>query len=164
MSNEIIFASGLSSLVLATSGLITALPAGESLVQPIQAAIVTLHQFDRTKLAELAQLEDNWDLEGAPCPNKHAIERADAAVTWAETHGLVVEDVEADVLGGVGVRLSVSPKLPRRSAWIALMNNAHDTVVKTEGDNVAGHSSWDAGQGTKNDVVAFLLNVRASAA
>jgi hypothetical protein len=108
----------------------------------------------RLRLAALQRAEDGWDGEGAPRPSAEAIARAFGVLNWAERAGLRVSDVDADVLGGVAVWLKGDLEANRLSAWIACMNNGHDTVVLSAGDEVHSHGPWNpAGQ---DETVAFL--------
>jgi len=136
------------------------------IVGSIQPAIVNMYFVEPTKLAKLSLLEDGWDDEGAPRPSLDAIRRADRALDWASQSGLMVSDVGPDVLGGVGIWLRSFSNYNARAAWIACMNNGHDTIVLSENGAVVGHAPWDAGDDRpKATVKAFLAgNQRAAAA
>jgi hypothetical protein len=121
---------------------------------------VTVNVLDPTRLAKLFELEDDWDGEGAPKPSRPALQRADAVVRWAHESGLVMTDVDADVLGGVAVWLRADPMSPVRSAWIACMNNGQDTLVLSEARDVTGHAPWDASDAAKATILDFLRGAR----
>ncbi len=93
------------------------------------------------QVGALQQLEDGWDGEGAPRPSPQAIARAFNVVAWAEEAGLSVSDVDADVLGGVGVWIRGADR-DDRVAWIACMNNGQDALVLSEGKTVRAHAPW----------------------
>jgi hypothetical protein len=112
---------------------------------------------DGARFAKMAQLEDSWDGEGAPAPSRETIKRANEVVHWALETGLVT-DIEADVLGGVGVILRAYTKTVSGSAWVACMNNGLDTVVLSRGTEVCGHAPWDAAGVAKTKVVGFLTH------
>jgi hypothetical protein len=105
---------------------------------------------------ELKQLEDNWDGEGAPKPTDEAIRRAMSVLAWAESRQIKVLDVDADVLGGVGVRLRGSTGT---TLWIACMNSKKDTAVWSEGMRVKGHSPIESDNYHRLDMfLSFLGN------
>jgi hypothetical protein len=83
------------------------------------------------RVAPMRALADDWDGEGAPKPSDDAIARAGHIVQWALAKSVDVEDVSADVLGGVAVLLS-GHLAPHRQAWISLMNDGGDCVVTSE--------------------------------
>lgn len=81
----------------------------------------------RAGLAKMATLEDDWDEEGAPAPLPAAVARGLVALELAEKRGLLVTDVDADVLGGVALYLMRSQD-EDRSVWISIRNNGRDTA------------------------------------
>jgi hypothetical protein len=91
-------------------------------------------------LEDLKQLEDDWDGEGAPKPSDAAIERTANVLRWAEERCLQVSDVDADVLGGVAVRLR-TPEPGPLTVWVALMNNGRDTAVWSSEHHVVASSN-----------------------
>ena len=121
---------------------------------------VSVNVLDPTRLARLHGLADDWDEEGAPRPSRPALQRADSVIRWAHESGLVVTDVDADVLGGVGVWLRAHPVSPARSVWIACMNNGQDTIVMSEARAVTGHTRWDGSDSAKATVLDFLKGTR----
>jgi len=140
----------------------TVLPDTATLAQP--PVRVEVFVEDGARLAKLARLADDWDGEGAPAPSHAAIQRANGVLRWALESGLVATDVEADVLGGVGVVLRAYPRTMSGSAWIACMNNGKDTIVLSRRTDVCGHASWDAGDAAKVRVRDFLASDRSGVA
>ena len=126
----------------------------------MQPACVSVHMLDATKLASLFSLDDDWDGEGAPRPSTQALGRADHVIRWAHENGLVVTEVDADVLGGVAVRLQAHVLRPVRTAWVACMNNSRDTLVMSEdGRGVVSHEAW-GGTDSESRVWSFLSERR----
>lgn len=108
-----------------------------------------------TKVADvtkLRELKDGWDGEGAPVVADRAISLALEMVSWAEVHGLLVTDVDADVLGGVAVWVE-GPGGGRR-AWLSLMNNARDTVLLMENGKTL--SSGSLSERSRESILSFL--------
>jgi hypothetical protein len=135
---------------------------------PVQQGIAALdvahvHVVKVARFAELSLLQDDWDGEGAARPSIEAIRRASDATTWAHGAGLVVEDIDADVLGGVGLWVRAYAHRGARTVWIACMNNGQDTAVLSEGRSVVGHQRWDASEATKASLGSFLVGERADA-
>jgi hypothetical protein len=81
------------------------------------------------RLTEIKKLDDNWDGEGAPKPSEIALRHARATISWAETVGIKITDVDADALGGVAVWIG--------AVWIADTNGG-TTIVSGRcfGDDV----------------------------
>ena len=105
-------------------------------------------------LSKLRGLPDDWDGEGAPKPNVESLSRAKEVIDWALDRALVIEDVDADVLGGVAVWL-VSAAGSRRRAWIACMNDGQDTLVLQDGSEVQ-HAPW--GEASRALVTGFFAS------
>jgi hypothetical protein len=114
------------------------------------------------RIARLSKLQDDWDGEGAAAPSLEAMRRANAAIHWALKSGFVVTDVDADVLGGVGVVVRASPISAAGMAWIACMNDGSDTFVLSKGTEVCGHAAWDADR-AKRTISDFLTSDRRAA-
>ena len=64
-------------------------------------------------------LEDNWDGEGAEPPSRQALVRAMQVISELTENGTKVEEVDADVRGGVAI---YTP-----DHWIAIMNDGTET-------------------------------------
>jgi hypothetical protein len=113
------------------------------------------------ELEALAQLSDDWDAEGAPAPSAETLQAARVLVENAHRIGLPVLDIDADVLGGVGVWLSWPPDHPdgqaERWTWLSCMNSGARTVTLfAKRDGVVGSRAFRDG-----DAVAELERVKA---
>lgn len=106
-------------------------------------------------LGSLGSLQDDWDGEGAPRPSGEALERAQTVMDWAESKGLLVVDLDADVLGGVALYIKASAGADRQ-VWIGCMNKGGDTAVMSTSSKVEDHCMFDlAGEGPGR-VLAYL--------
>jgi hypothetical protein len=81
---------------------------------------------------ELSELKDNWDGEDAPPPTKEAIANARAVVAQAFEVGYDVDEIDADVMGGVAVYIT---GIGGRT-WIACMNSGVTTAVDVSSPHV----------------------------
>lgn len=91
-------------------------------------------QVQDQRIAELRNVRENWDGDGAPAPGRLAIENAAAAFLEAKAHGLDPDEVEPDVLGGVALRF-FSKRLPRW-VWVSCLNNGSTSFVMSDDKNV----------------------------
>lgn len=115
-----------------------------------------LRQVALDKLAAVALLEDGWEGDPneteTPAPTADAVERARVAINEGFDRGLLIVDVDPDVLGGVGVTFYDDPAT--RHVWIACMNYGNTHYV-CSGRGVPSQSgpmspeAWPA-------IVAFL--------
>lgn len=78
-------------------------------------------------LSRLLQLTDGWDGEDAPAPSTRSINLAWYIVGLAVDRGLLVTEVDADVLGGVAVWVTDG----HVRVWILVMNSGENTMVLT---------------------------------
>ena len=88
----------------------------------------------------LRAMPQDWDGEGAPRPNEGAIQRAEAILSRARAGNVHVADVDADVLGGVVIRLAGASS--DMKAWISFMNSGTDTLILSRLGDVS-HLPWD---------------------
>lgn len=111
----------------------------------------------RDMLTALTNLQDNWDDEGAPKPDNDAISRASRILAWAELRSVDVLDVDADVLGGVAVRVWQAPD---KVLWLACMNNGQDTAVWSRANEVIGNCAIDVTKDEYLDTFLPFLEVK----
>jgi hypothetical protein len=91
-----------------------------------------------TKLTKIAALSEGWDREGAAPPDNEAIGRAARTVAWAWKQGFQVDDVDADVLGGVAVFIRTG----ERSVWISIMNGGQGGALFSVRGEVQAHDPF----------------------
>jgi len=101
----------------------------------------------RKQLEAMRHLVEGWDGQDAPPPNREALDYAQEIVRWALQQGLVITEVDADVLGGVAIWMAGQSGT---TAWVACMNNGAKTLVLTENGDV-NHSSWTDLLTTRSD-------------
>jgi hypothetical protein len=73
---------------------------------------------------------------------------------WALERGLMIADVDADVLGGVGVWVRGHVGHAQREAWISCLNGGQRTVVLNDGGRMAGYLPWT--ESSMDDTFKFL--------
>lgn len=113
------------------------------------------HGTMKEALGSLGSLQDDWDGEGAPKPSGEALQRAQAVMDWAESKGLLVVDLDADVLGGVALYLRASSGADRQ-VWIGCMNKGGDTAVMSTSTKVEDHCMFDPEAEGAERVLAYL--------
>ena len=91
------------------------------------------------RFAHMRELPDLFDtVDGpAPRPTDAAIARGLFLVLECERLGMVVEDFDVDVLGGVGLDVSVGD----RSAWLSVMNHGFEGCVRSQGGRLVESTS-----------------------
>lgn len=93
-------------------------------------------------------LQEDFNPDDDEPPTEAARARASALVAEANGVGLHVDEVDSDVLGGMGLLFFGSKELADRRAWVACMNDGRTSYVLTDEDgNVfginAGESPWE---------------------
>lgn len=88
----------------------------------------------------LRALSPNWDDEGAPVPSEIAINKAKDIFDWVNQHGLTVESVDADVLGGVAIYLD---EVNDKSTWIAIRNDGATSIIIRHDNKINGYDLND---------------------
>lgn len=84
---------------------------------------------------QLRELLPNWDGEGAEPPTPETLDEAKEIVDWALRNNLLVESVDSDVLGGVGVYLHGFNK---RTVWVCILNNRDPSAIFRHYERVIG--------------------------
>lgn len=107
--------------------------------------------LDPNWITILKNLQPNWDGEGADVPSEESINSAKEIVTWASQNNLDIEDVDADVMGGVAIYLR---GVYNRTVWLAIMNSGSRSIILQHDRNIVGHVLDD---NSINDVKDFLI-------
>lgn len=74
-----------------------------------------------------------------PLPSPDAVHTASGVLAWLWAHGLSVESISPDVLGGVAIYVDGNGG----RAWIAIMNNGGRTIVLTRSRKSTGYPLSD---------------------
>ena len=110
----------------------------------------------RAAALALASLPHGWDDDGAEPPNDAAIVRALTVIDFAEANGLTIDDVDADVCGGVSVHLLGSGCAKRR-AYVMLKNHGASIAVWLDESGSRGSCVLNVDDvRTFSDVLRFL--------
>lgn len=113
-------------------------------------------------LGQVRSVAEDWDGEGAPAPSKTAIENARRVLVTTLGNAMTPAYVEADVLGGVAIGFdsaSVVGDRPKRSAWIACMNNGSVSMVlrdRADGNKSRGETFAPEAAGSLADFINFV--------
>lgn len=107
-----------------------------------------------TELDKLGELTDGWDGDDAARPNDAAIWSAKANLAKLIHHGLQPDDVDADVLGGVGV-VFIGRTNPEHRGWLACMNSGNNKLVLTDGADMVRTIKLDSDP-VWAEIVTFL--------
>mgnify|MGYP000697511651 CR=1 FL=1 len=79
-------------------------------------------------------------------PNAKAIQAAHGHIVAMAEAGLVPNDVDADVLGGVALTWDTPPLRDGWSMWVACMNTGEVTLVISDAERVRSHGMVDMGR------------------
>lgn len=110
----------------------------------------------RAAALALASLPNGWDDDGAEPPSDAAIVRALTVIDFAEANALTIDDVDADVCGGVAVHL-LGSECAQRRAYVMLKNHGASIAVWLDESGSRGSRTLDVDDArTFSDVLRFL--------
>lgn len=106
-------------------------------------------------LDELANLPADWNgADPAPVPNAAAIAAARACLAELSSLGVAYE-VDADVMGGVGIYLHAAPPSPHY-VWLAFGNDGINTVIFGGGDTGLPQGEWLSDAAALRNAIAWV--------